>query len=84
MTTSGWPASSGKPSRPPPLITPQSHIYEVGKAEGISFIAMEFIDGTTLREKIHRDKADLKKLLGYLTQVAEGLARTGTQTATQL
>jgi serine/threonine protein kinase/Tol biopolymer transport system component len=52
-----------------------AHIYEVGEAEGTTFIAMEFIDGATLREKIHHDKTDLKKLLGYLTQVAEGLAK---------
>ena len=36
---------------------------------------MEYIDGETLREKIHRDKTPLAKLLKYLTQVAEGLAK---------
>ena len=39
----------------------------------VHFIAMEFIDGDTLREKIYRDKTPLPKLLGYLNQVAEGL-----------
>jgi eukaryotic-like serine/threonine-protein kinase len=43
--------------------------------EGVHFIAMEYIDGETLREKIHRDKAPLPKLLKYLTQVAEGLSK---------
>lgn len=38
-------------------------------------MTMEFIDGDTLRTKIHRDKADLRKLLGYLAQVARGLAK---------
>src|SRR5438034_2031749 len=52
-----------------------AHIYEIGKSEGVHFIAMEYIDGETLREKIHRDKAPLSKLLKYLTQVAEGLAK---------
>src|SRR5437016_8022624 len=59
-----------------------AHIYEIGESgssptvrEGMHFIAMEFIDGVTLSEKIHRDKAPLQKLLKYLTQVAEGLSK---------
>jgi serine/threonine-protein kinase len=52
-----------------------AHIYEIGEAEGTNFIAMEFIDGATLREKIHRDKTDLERLLGWLAQVADGLAK---------
>src|SRR5712691_2254841 len=34
-----------------------AHIYEIGESESVNFIAMEYIDGETLREKIHRDKA---------------------------
>jgi serine/threonine protein kinase len=30
-----------------------AHIYEIGESDGENFIAMEFIDGVTLREKIH-------------------------------
>src|SRR5882672_1912341 len=52
-----------------------AHIYEIGKSESTHFIAMEHIDGDTLRDKIHRDKAPLYKLLKYLTQVAEGLTK---------
>jgi eukaryotic-like serine/threonine-protein kinase len=52
-----------------------AHIYEIGESDGVNFIAMEYIDGETLREKIHRDKAPLAKLLKCLTQVAEGLAK---------
>jgi serine/threonine protein kinase/Tol biopolymer transport system component len=46
-----------------------------GSDEALHFIAMEFVDGITLREKIHREHSDLKKLLRYLQQVAEGLAK---------
>src|SRR5687768_4997098 len=41
----------------------------------LHFIAMEFVDGVTLREKIHREHTGLTKLLRYLQQVAEGLAK---------
>ena len=52
-----------------------AHVYEIGESENIHFIAIEHIDGDTLRDKIHRDKAPLQKLLKYLTQVAEGLTK---------
>ena len=52
-----------------------AHIYEIGEAEGTHFIAMEFIEGETLRNKIHRDKTSLPDLLKYLNQAAEGLAK---------
>jgi eukaryotic-like serine/threonine-protein kinase len=52
-----------------------AHIYEIGQSESTHFIAIEHIDGDTLRDKIHRDKAPLGKLLKYLTQVAEGLTK---------
>lgn len=50
-------------------------IYEIGSEGEAHFIATEFIDGDTLRTKIHRDKTGLKKLLEYLTQVVDGLVK---------
>jgi serine/threonine protein kinase/dipeptidyl aminopeptidase/acylaminoacyl peptidase len=50
-------------------------IHEIGESEGVNFIAMEFIDGVTLRELIHRQQAGMAKLLRHLQHVAEGLAR---------
>src|SRR5205809_4524501 len=52
-----------------------AHIYEIGESDGTNFIALEFVDGKTLREKIYREKSALKILLKYLLQVAEGLAK---------
>ena len=34
-----------------------AQIFEIGEHDGTHFIAMEFIDGVTLREKIHRERA---------------------------
>ena len=52
-----------------------AHIYEVGESDGTHFIAMEYIDGETLASKIHRENTPLNKVLKYLAQVAEGLAK---------
>ncbi|MDQ3648982.1 MAG: protein kinase [Acidobacteriota bacterium] len=52
-----------------------AHIYEIGEVEGISFIAMEYVEGVSLRDKIHRERVDLRTLLKYLGQVADGLTK---------
>jgi len=52
-----------------------AHIYEIGEADGVNFIVMEFVDGDTLREKIYHERTPLRKLLKYLAQIAEGLAK---------
>src|SRR5207302_8140329 len=52
-----------------------AHIYEVGDDQAVHFIAMEFVDGITLRRLIHEPKAELSKLLRHLQHVAEGLAK---------
>src|SRR5213594_3369875 len=36
-----------------------AHIYEIGEAEGKHFISMEYIEGETLRNEIHREKSSL-------------------------
>src|SRR6184192_4396589 len=43
-----------------------AHVYEIGESDGVHFIAMEFVDGYTLRELIHGRQTDLGKLLRYL------------------
>jgi serine/threonine-protein kinase len=52
-----------------------AHIYEIGEADGLNFIAMEYVDGQTLRAKIYDDQEDLSKLLRILQHVAEGLSK---------
>ena len=48
---------------------------DAAPAGELHYIAMEFVDGVTLRSRIHDDRADLGKILDYLTQVAEGLSK---------
>jgi len=50
-------------------------IHEIGESDGVNFIAMEFIDGFTLRELIHGKQTEMSKLLRHLRHVAEGLAK---------
>ena len=56
-----------------------AQIFEIGEADStegkLNYIAMEFIEGVTLREKIHREHTELRKLLRYLQHAAEGLAK---------
>src|SRR5205823_13098566 len=52
-----------------------AQIFEIGEDAGTHYIAMEFIDGQTLREKIHQAGTPLRKLLRFLQHAAEGLAK---------
>src|SRR5438128_2420686 len=52
-----------------------AHVYEIDEVDEQHFIAMEFIDGFTLRELIHGRQTELSKLLRYLQHAAEGLAK---------
>ena len=50
-------------------------VYEIGEANGISYIAMELVEGQTLRQLVPSGGMPTRKLLDLSTQVAEGLAR---------
>ena len=50
-------------------------VYEVGSAEALSFIAMELVEGKTLREALSAGPLPLKRLLDVACQIASGLAR---------
>ncbi|MGI8838358.1 MAG: protein kinase domain-containing protein [Pyrinomonadaceae bacterium] len=52
-----------------------AQIFEIGEHDGTPYIAMEFIDGVTLRDMIYGEQTELRKLLRYLQHVAEGLAK---------
>lgn len=52
-----------------------AQIYDVDEAEGVTFIAMELVDGKTVRQMIESRELDLQTAIGVTLQVAEGLAR---------
>ena len=50
-------------------------IYEVGElAEGGHFIAMELVEGDTLREVLGRGRPELARALEWVAQLADGIA----------
>jgi len=54
-------------------------IHEIGEADvdgqPVRYIAMELVAGRTLKDLIHTDRADLRTLVRYLAQAADGLAK---------
>jgi len=48
-------------------------IYEAGEWRGKSFIAMEFIEGQTLQERIEQERPDLKDSIRIALEIAEAL-----------
>jgi serine/threonine protein kinase len=50
-------------------------IYDIGKHETTPYIAMEYVEGRTLRELLADGPLPTKKLLQLATQITEGLAK---------
>src|SRR5437588_11691375 len=50
-------------------------IYDVGTADSVSWIAMERVEGKTLRELLFGSALPIRKLLPIAAQVADGLAK---------
>ncbi len=48
-------------------------IFEIDEADGKHFICLEFIAGRSLREMLRSDAPDLRQILDFAAQVAEGL-----------
>ncbi len=50
-------------------------VYEVGEDDGKPYIAMEYVEGETLRQKIRSRALQIKETLDIAIQIAEGLAK---------
>lgn len=51
------------------------HIYDIAGAEGIEFIAMEYVQGKTLDRIVGRKGLGINEALGYSVQIADALAK---------
>src|SRR5262245_58943074 len=49
-------------------------VYEVGEDQGTVFVAMEFVEGETLQERVAGRPLPLPAALGIATEIADGLA----------
>ena len=50
-------------------------IHEIDEVDGVTFIAMELIEGEKLQDLLRQDRVPLARALDLATEVAEGLAR---------
>ncbi|MFN0172948.1 MAG: protein kinase domain-containing protein [Bryobacteraceae bacterium] len=49
-------------------------IYDIDRADDVDFIAMEYVEGTTIAALVHAQRLPLDQVLDYGEQIADGLA----------
>ena len=52
-----------------------AQIYDIGEQNGAIFIAMEFVEGRTLRELVADKELDLRSAIEIAIQISDGLAK---------
>ncbi len=50
-------------------------VFDIGSQNNISYIAMEFVDGKTLRDLLGTGAIPLRKIVNIAAQIADGLAK---------
>jgi predicted esterase len=50
-------------------------IHDIAESEGISYIAMELIEGRTLRDLLAEGQVPIERMLAWAEQIADGLAK---------
>jgi serine/threonine protein kinase len=50
-----------------------AHIYEIGEADGTSFIAMQYIEGETLEKKLKEGALQSREIVDIAIQIADAL-----------
>ena len=75
MTPSESLASSAKPRTVASLNHPHLvALYDVGQTKDLSYVAMELLEGQTLRERLSQGAMPTRKTIEIASQVARGLA----------
>ncbi|MCI0452570.1 MAG: protein kinase [Candidatus Latescibacteria bacterium] len=54
-------------------------VYEINEHDGRTFIAMQFVEGTTLRDRVLSGRIETVDALRYLIQIADGLKQAHEQ-----
>ena len=54
-------------------------VYEVGEADGLLFIAMQYVDGQTLAARLRRGDVDLAAALSIAVQISDALVEAHTR-----
>src|SRR5438093_10826154 len=50
-----------------------AHIYEIGEFDGIHFLTMEYVVGTTLDSCIKKDSLEIEKIIELAIQIGDAL-----------
>ena len=48
-------------------------VYEIGDAEGMPYIAMAYVEGTTIKDRVEEGQLTLDEITDYAQQIARGL-----------
>ena len=56
-----------------------AHIYEIGEADGVHFIAMQYVEGLTLSDKIKKESPTFQTILDWSIQICEAIAEAHLQ-----
>lgn len=54
-------------------------VYEVGEVEGRVFVAMEYVQGETLRQRMERGPVSVRDAVGFAREIADGLDEASRQ-----
>lgn len=50
-----------------------AHLYDIGDVDGVQYIVMEFVSGSPLNNRLECGSLNLKEIVHYGAQIAEGL-----------
>lgn len=51
------------------------HLYDVGSQDGIDFLVMEYLEGETLADRLHRGPLPVEQILRSAMEICEGLEK---------